>query len=183
MTSRADSKLKRLPLPLMAALVDRLGQPGVTAKDALAWLAEQPDGVRSSAAALSQSWDWIVARVAAWKREQQASAFMEAAKEQFPELSQEQIFALGQKHFAMASIAASDARSWQAVQKLDLDKKSLALDEQKFQRETAELFLKWYADRRAAEVANSTSSHAEKIARLGQLMFGPDFAGTTGGAS
>jgi hypothetical protein len=63
--------------------------------------------------------------------------------------------------------------------KLALEKKKvkqkaeeLALAREKYQRETCELFLKWHAEQNALDVANSDTSNADKIERLGQLMFG-----------
>lgn len=50
--------------------------------------------------------------------------------------------------------------------------REVVLEEQKFQRSTCELFLKWQADQRALDVANGSSDNSEKIERLGQLMFG-----------
>ncbi len=60
-----------------------------------------------------------------------------------------------------------------AIQKKQLKQKDrqIDLDEQIFRRETCELFLKWHAARNALDVANSDSSNADKIERLGQLMF------------
>ena len=46
------------------------------------------------------------------------------------------------------------------------------LDVQRFQRETAELFAKWYADKRAAEILASKEGKQVKMERLVQLMFG-----------
>lgn len=57
----------------------------------------------------------------------------------------------------------------------DNEERRLQLDREKFQRETAELFLKWAADQRAKEIAGSNESNAAKIERLGQLMFGEDW--------
>jgi hypothetical protein len=51
----------------------------------------------------------------------------------------------------------------------------LKLATEKFRRDTCELFLRWSADRRAAEVATSNTSHTDKIEALGQLMFGDDW--------
>jgi len=53
--------------------------------------------------------------------------------------------------------------------------RELGLAEQRFQRETCELFLRWYNDQRASEVASSPASNSEKIERLGQLMFGEEW--------
>jgi hypothetical protein len=49
--------------------------------------------------------------------------------------------------------------------------RKLALDEARFQRTTAELFLKWYEDKRAAEIANSGAKAEVKIENLRLLMF------------
>lgn len=47
----------------------------------------------------------------------------------------------------------------------------LNLQRDKFARETCVLFFKWFGDKRAREIAESTSSNAEKIAALRQLYF------------
>jgi hypothetical protein len=46
------------------------------------------------------------------------------------------------------------------------------LDLQKFHRETGELFLKFYKDKRAAEIAESKDAHPVKLDKMIQLMFG-----------
>lgn len=46
----------------------------------------------------------------------------------------------------------------------------------RFQRETIKLFLKWYADQKAKDIAEQPESGAdEKVERLGRLMFGEDW--------
>lgn len=73
------------------------------------------------------------------------------------------------------SVAARDFKLGLRVSAEISKAASTKLDYQKFMRETPEMFLKWYADRRAGEIANSTASNADKIERLGQLMFGEDW--------
>ena len=46
------------------------------------------------------------------------------------------------------------------------------LDVQKFRRETAELFLDWYADKRAREIAESKEAQPVKLDKMVRLMFG-----------
>lgn len=50
--------------------------------------------------------------------------------------------------------------------------RQLALEEKKFQRTTAELFIRWSADERARQVVESKGSKEVKMEQLVQLMFG-----------
>lgn len=61
---------------------------------------------------------------------------------------------------------------WHEVQ---LKEGALALEQQKFQRVTCELFLKWFEDKLARDIASGSSSNSEKINKLGELMFGEDW--------
>ena len=54
----------------------------------------------------------------------------------------------------------------------DVKERELALEEVKFQRTTAELFLKWYDDRRAREIMEGKGTKEIKVAQLIQLAFG-----------
>jgi len=66
-----------------------------------------------------------------------------------------------------------EARAYRDMERKDIE---VQLSVQKFQRETCELFLRWASDQRAAEIASSTASNADKIERLGSLMFGEAWA-------
>jgi hypothetical protein len=167
---RSDSKLKRLPIETLIELVARRAQPNVTAADLLKWLADA-HGVSSSQAALSRCWAWIEARVRSHVREQKIDEWMDNEKAEHPELSDEELFRRGQRRMELITIAEEDPLLWKHVQSVRRDKETAALDQQKFQRETCELFLKWDSDQRAKAIASSDVSHAEKIEQLGQLMF------------
>ena len=53
---------------------------------------------------------------------------------------------------------------------------TLELLRSKFQRETAKLFLKWYSDKKARDIADQPETGAdEKVEKLGQLMFQEDW--------
>jgi hypothetical protein len=56
--------------------------------------------------------------------------------------------------------------------RLTLKQREVALAEDRFRRDTAELFLAWHADLRAKEIAESTASKTVKMDELIQLMFG-----------
>lgn len=71
---------------------------------------------------------------------------------------------------SMAETAAARARTDQA--RLGIQRETLALDEKKFQRETAKLFMQWYSDKRAQEIAEGKGDREVKMDKLVQLMFG-----------
>lgn len=67
-------------------------------------------------------------------------------------------------------LATLKAKTDQA--KLAQSDRSLALEEARFQRQTAELFLKWYADKRAQDIVDGKGAKDVKIGQLRDLMFG-----------
>lgn len=76
---------------------------------------------------------------------------------------------------ALAKLRDADAKLLNArvnQENLKAKDRALNLAEAKFQRETAQLFLKWYADKRAVEIAEGKSAKTVKMDRLVQLMFG-----------
>ncbi len=56
--------------------------------------------------------------------------------------------------------------------RLGIQQEALALHRAKYQRQTCELFLKWYADQRVREIAESPDDTDAKTEILGRLMFG-----------
>ncbi len=82
-----------------------------------------------------------------------------------------QVEALGQAVFTAAAVRANNSDLFQGMRKLSQRDQELALDREKFQRETCETFLTWYADQRAREIADSDAPNADKIARLRQTYF------------
>ncbi len=50
--------------------------------------------------------------------------------------------------------------------------RQLALEREKFQRTTCELFIKWYDSEQARRIASSPASYADKVDQLGQQMWG-----------
>jgi len=67
-----------------------------------------------------------------------------------------------------ARLEQNDRKIAQANEKIELERK-------RFQRQTAELFLTWYEDKRARAIVESRDGNAEKIELLGRAMFGEDW--------
>jgi hypothetical protein len=77
-------------------------------------------------------------------------------------------------HKMVRSIAQLRSGDIHKARLAQVDQK-LALERQKYQRQTAELFLKWYADKKARDIVESRDSNAGKIELLGRAMFGEDW--------
>jgi hypothetical protein len=58
------------------------------------------------------------------------------------------------------------------ARKVDQADKALALDERKFQRQTTELFLKWFDNEQTRRIAEGKGTKETKVAKLVQLWFG-----------
>jgi hypothetical protein len=172
--SRADAKLKRLAVEIHCEIVERLAAMGVTQLDVLGWL-KKYHSVDCSPATFSRSLPFIRQRVKSHGREQVILAKMAERKSKEPKLTDEELFAFGQREFAELTIADEDPKGWALIQRTARDKETAALDRVKFQRETCELFVKWFADKQAAKIASSSASNADKIEKLGELMFGEDW--------
>lgn len=90
---------------------------------------------------------------------------------------------LQQKAFELAANPLADPKDVKALFMLvlkarsqDLDQASLDLQRKRFQRETCELFVKWFEDKRAQEIAGAKDLSAdERTQQLGQLIFKEDW--------
>ncbi|MDB6108340.1 MAG: hypothetical protein JWR69_90 [Pedosphaera sp.] len=60
---------------------------------------------------------------------------------------------------------------------LTLKEQELSLKRSKYQRDTCELFLKWFDDQQLKAIASAPSSNAEKIELLGKKLFAEDWEG------
>ena len=170
LNSRADAKLKRLPVEVHCEIVQRLSQPDVKQLDVLAWLKEK-HFVSCSAPTFSRSLPFIRQRAKSHAREQIILAKMQERKAQQPELSDEDLFAWGQREFQVMAIADEDPKSWAMIQKTARDKEQLSLERQKFQRETIQLYLKWRGDRKSEALAERNIPNEEKIEALRKYHF------------
>lgn len=83
----------------------------------------------------------------------------------------EQIEAVGQAVFAAAAVKLQDADMFATIRKLGQKDRELTLGREKFARESCALFLRWYADERAREIAESDAPTSDKVSRLRKAFF------------
>jgi hypothetical protein len=170
-TPRSDAKLKRLDDSIQDAVFRYATTPGVTQADARAWL-EREHSVKCSAGAFSEFLSWYGARQRAREREQKIAALLDDERNLRPELSDEELFAKGQRMMTLLTMAEEDPKAWAVVQRTARDREDSILSQQKFQRETIAMFLKWWEDKRAMEIASSSAATADKTEQLGKHIFG-----------
>lgn len=169
---RSDSPLRTLPDDAQTQVI--------------AWLKEKPQsevrrlvqtahGFAPSDAALSGFWSWWHVRRQLSRNEATAEALVAQLAESNPGISPDTLQDAGQAFFSALAVEQQDAHAWAAAQKIGIARQQLALDRDKFRRETCSLFLKWAEDRQAQQIAQGSGTNAEKIEALGQLMFGTDW--------
>ncbi|HWY76868.1 MAG TPA: hypothetical protein VN281_14700 [Verrucomicrobiae bacterium] len=133
------------------------------------------DGIAVSENLLSRWRSRYFLRAASRQNEADTETVLEEIKREVPNLSDEQLFSFGQRIFGMLAIKQQNAEDWVKVQAVQIKRDAEDRERKQFQRETAELFIKWYADKEAAKVASSSMPNAEKLEKLGQIMFGEDW--------
>jgi hypothetical protein len=169
--ARPDSRLKNLPEERKEQIAEYASQHSLA--DTVAWL--KADGLVTSSAALSGFLSSYRLALQLKRNESTVESVLEQLKTSNPEMTEEQLFSAGQSFFSALAIETQDAKAWAMTQDLRIKTADLNLARQKFRRETCKLFLEWFEDKQAREVASSSATNADKINRLGQLMFGEDW--------
>ena len=171
--ARSDAKLKTLPAERQAEIFEKLNLPGDQGggyRNTLKWLLD--DGFKTSLRALSQFFAWYRLLQRLTTNQRTVSQVLEDTKREDPDLTDTQLERAGQRFFAALAIEQEDSLTWNRIQSAKAKLGMLQLERQKYQRETAELFIKWFEDKRAADVLSGTTDNSEKIEKLGELMFG-----------
>jgi len=116
----------------------------------------------------------------------QAAASAETARKELPaDLDKATRDRIAQHKFELAFMNLSEQHRLELIQiqqnedsakgNYELKKMKLDLDRIKIQRTVIKHFLDWYDDKQAKEILSSNLSHADKIEKLGQTMFGEDW--------
>lgn len=193
---RCDSVLKNLPPDRQSEIFEYAKKEGLV--KTVAWLKD--DGVQTSKSAVGDFCSWYAVKEQKARNESAVMALLADLAKDNPTWTAEQLQAAGNAFFSTLAVQQQDTESWVSTQRLQLDQASaktkaefeqqkiglrkqaedraereLKLQREKFQRETCDLFIKWSADQRANEITNSPSTNADKIERLGELMFGEDW--------
>ncbi len=140
------------------------------------------DGLKVSESALSDFYSWWHLQKTFQQADSLTSDIEELLTRKFPDVDPQKISDLGQVIFTLQAANARNAEEFREMEYLKLAKQTattrgrqkeeeLQLKKAKFQRDTAELFIKWSADERARQILASGATHSEKIEALGRAMF------------
>ena len=198
MTRQRVGKVARLPADIREEINRRL-YDGQTGKQIIAWLAKQkcPGNPSDISDSNVTQWrkggyqDWVRSEGQMEKVRERAELAMRMAKAAGGSLPQSVVARLaGQIDEKIDALAEDDYKKFTPVLNVLLEAEGLRLKaiavgqrgealellRQKFQRDTAKLFLKWYSDKHARTIADEPESGSEeKVERLGRLMFGEDW--------
>lgn len=167
---RADATLKTLPEERQRQIIDYLRDHSID--ETLVWL--RGAGLETSSGALSQFYSWYQLKEQQLRQEARVEGILHRVAER-KRVPKEELFQLGQELFATLAIEREDVKGWYLMHKVERERNAEEIARQKFRRETAELFVQWWEDKRSQEILQSAGSNAEKIERLGALMFGEDW--------
>jgi hypothetical protein len=183
---RQDARLKTLPEERQAQIIAHLQDHRLA--DTAAWLRE--DGFVTSATALSEFLSWYRLKQQFSEDASTVESLVEQLKQEVPGLTEPQLDELGQRTFSLLAIRNQDLGGFVKVRsarfKAEIERskiqlreaaekrlrEGLQLQQEKFRRETVELFVKWSSDLRSREILDKPVSNKAKIEELGRYHFG-----------
>lgn len=194
---RSDATLKTLPAARQQEIEDYALAHSI--KATVAWLLA--DGVETSDGAVS---GWLSSRRLSAQLNRNASVvetLLQNLAATRPDFTPEQLHLAGQAFFSAMAVEQQNPDIWTATQRLQLDRDSaktraeferekielrkqaearsqekLEFEKQKHRRDTIERMVKdWLAAKESQAILNSSAGNAEKIEKLGALMFGEDW--------
>ncbi len=174
---RRDAKLKGLPAERQDEVIRIATEHGIS-KETLARIQSELKIDVRSLKTLSEFWHWWHHPMQRMSRELATagsitSLVIEQMRRKQPDVSEEELFAYGQRVFAERAIAMQDVDAWTSTQSAQRDKERVKLKgaevqlaREKFERETCELILKAVRDERVRAIESSGVPHEEKIREL-----------------
>ena len=185
--TRSDSTLDSLPEPIQGEIIDR-DRANESLSQILAWLAAD-HAVATSRTALST---WLTRQRTKAMRDglrqvaADAATLVAETTATNTQAVDDAILATARQHVLNCLMQGGNLATARDLLALllksktqDLDAKRLALDERKFQLLTAETYLQWRNDARAAAIADGPGTHEAKVTAIRELFFAP---GETHGA-
>jgi hypothetical protein len=180
-----------LPQEQQEQIIGWLFTPGLRGKDIKRLIKSEMD-INTSEAAISDFWDKIAAPVLIARRAKAvklADDYGNAMESTPGRFDQATIGIVKQRIFQLASDPTADTKELALLLNLvlkaqanesaatanELKARDVNLREKTFQRETCELFIKWYADERAKSIVEGPGDNDAKREKLGQMLFGEEW--------
>ena len=179
---RSDSKLLNLPPEaqerIYVWLTEGVGDESSTSYAAVREQIYLDYSLRVSKSALALFWQKVVAPRRLRLASEAAKGFTSVARGLGTNFEEAALAACQQKAFEILASEDPDPKDIFALfgsvldaQKIALKREELSLKKDVFEVKTCELFLKWFKDEKAREIANSPVTNTEKIAQLRAAYF------------
>lgn len=176
---RGDAKLKKLPEDRQREIWEKLNAPGETLASVCKWL--RADGVSVSRQTLSEFCSWYSLKVTFEETEADTLNFLDHARKEMPDISEEEIARLGNLHFNLQAIKQRDPKLFLKFQtarhraemdqlKFEQKERELALSRDKFEFDAAKACLAQLPQLKV--IATSKLSESEKIDAIRRKLFG-----------
>jgi hypothetical protein len=174
---RSDSKLDALDQDQQRQLCEWLLTPGLSYERVKKLVLDEFKTSTSGQALSSFYQSYVGAYVLEHRRRAVGLAHEvgDELKRQPGQFSEATIDALEQKAFELAQNPMVDPKEVKAIFSLVLKARDQSLQRDKFQRETAGMFLDWSQNEEAKRITASGATRSEKIEALGRTMFGEDW--------
>jgi hypothetical protein len=163
----SNAKLKTLPEERQSAIAEYARSHSID--ETMSWL--RKDGLETSSGAVSLFLSWYRLQQRLAVNDSTVSSLLEDLKNNDPSLTNAQLEQAGQAFFSKLAIEQEDSLTWKRIQDGKAKLELIRLTRDRFEAQTCELFLKWYADKCAKDIAESNVSNADKIAALRQTYF------------
>lgn len=192
---RADSWLKTLTEDRQAQVIEWINKPNdrdekgksISKTGGIEYARQQiaADGISVTPSQLSDFYSWYHLRQDFSEAETETQDILELIRSIDPSVTAQQLEVAGNLIFTKRALRDRNQERFVQMQELDLAKKTaltrgrqkdeeLLLKRKKFQRDTARLFIDWFADEEAKRIAASGGTKAERIEAIGRHVF-PDW--------
>jgi hypothetical protein len=186
------SALRQLPEERLEEIVNYLQDH--TYPQTVEWL--KSAGVTTSETSLLRLRRWFHSEQGNLANRKLVDQAVAEKKKENPNMTDEELFAYGQRRFAELALDQEDSLTWSRTQRINNDRQrthiaegqleekkkhnvtlqgELNLAVKKFRWEEAEHVLKLLKDQRAKEIAGMDVDHTEQLQMIGKLLYGEDF--------
>src|SRR6185369_10739930 len=167
-----NSILKSLPLEQQADIATHAREH--TLVETKEYLATKHQ-LTASPPTISRFLAWFDGKAEEQLNQEALEGMAEQLGERHPDWTPERIRAMGEAYFCAYAIRQNNVRAWWQIQQLALKREQLDLEQDKYERDSAEWIIKTYNDPKIRALSQADDkSYTVKLKQLRKIMFGDD---------